>query len=210
MKVKLIKIFLLTLALALLFGGCAYVPDEQDGTAQDQNTEYLNTIASLETQLEEERATFAQSEAAYQQTIADLERKLALLTATQSPAPDEEESVKFRYRVEQNGAVITGYEGSVALLTIPDTLDGHPVISIGERAFEGAGVRAIVIPEGVQDIGWFAFYNCHDLVNVTLPQSLASIGYAVFDGCGVLTLYCPADSYAERYARSYGLTYVLN
>ena len=209
MKVKFTRAALLLIALALLFCGCAYVPDEQDDTnKEDKTTEYLNTIATLETQLEEARASFAESEAAYLQTIADLEKKVALLSATQSPASGEEESVKFRYRVEAGGAVITGYEGNAALLTIPDTLDGHPVISIGERAFEGASITAVVIPEGVQDIGWFGFYNCQKLVNVTVPKSVGSIGYAVFDGCGALTLYCPADSYAERYAHSYGLACV--
>ena len=176
--------------------------------AQDKSAEYLNTIATLETQLEEARATFAQSEASLKQTIADLEQRLALLSSLQPPSQESEERVKFRYRVEDGNAVITGYEGKVALLTIPDTLDGYPVISIGERAFEGADMTAVVLPEGVQDIGWFAFYNCHKLINVTVPKSVNSIGYAVFDGCGALTLYCPKDSYTERYARSYGLSCV--
>ncbi len=207
MKVKLIKVPILVLALTLLLGGCAYVPDE---TAQDTSTEYLNKIAVLEAQIAEERAAFAQSEANYKQTIADLEAKVSQLSATQAPAVGNEESVKFRYRVENGGAVITGYEGNVALLTVPETLDGYSVVSIGERAFEGADVTAVVLPEGLQDIGWFAFYNCHALVNVTLPKSITSIGYAVFDGCGALTVYCAANSYAERYARSYGLTYITN
>ena len=208
MKTPKIKLTLLVLALALLFSGCAHTPTEDEDAAQDKATEYLNTIATLETQLEEARTAFAQSEAAYKQTIADLEAQIARLSATQSPGSGGEESVQFRYRIEKGGAVITGYEGSVALLTIPEALDGYPVISIGERAFENASLSAVVIPEGVQEIGWFAFYNCHTLINVTLPQSVSSIGYAVFDGCGALTLFCAADSYAERYARSYGLSCV--
>lgn len=207
MKAKFIKIPLFFLALALFLCGCAYIPNED---AQNKTAEYLNTIAELERKLAEERATFAQSETALKQTIAELEQKLATLSATQAPPQDSEDSVKFRYRVENGNAVITGYEGNAALLTIPDKLDGYPVVSIGERAFENANVTAVVLPDGLQDIGWFAFYNCHKLLNVTIPASTIAIGYAVFDGCGALTLYCPKDSYAERYARSYGLTYVTN
>ena len=207
MKAKFIKIPLFFLALALFLCGCAYIPNED---AQNKTAEYLNTIAELERKLAEERATFAQSETTLKQTIAELEQKLATLSATQAPPQDSEDSVKFRYRVENGNAVITGYEGNAALLTIPDKLDGYPVVSIGERAFEGANVAAVVLPDGLQDIGWFAFYNCHKLLNVTIPASTSTIGYAVFDGCGALTLYCPKDSYAERYARSYGLTYVTN
>ncbi len=207
MKAKFIKIPLFFLALALFLCGCAYIPNED---AQNKTAEYLNTIAELERKLAEERATFAQSETTLKQTIAELEQKLATLSATQAPPQNSEDSVKFRYRVENGNAVITGYEGNAALLTIPDKLDGYPVVSIGERAFEGANVAAVVLPDGLQDIGWFAFYNCHKLLNVTIPASTSAIGYAVFDGCGALTLYCPKDSYAERYARSYGLTYVTN
>ena len=113
--------------------------------------------------------------------------------------------------IEENkngSAIITGYRGECALLTVPKALDGYPVIAIGERAFEGATFSAVILPEGISSIGWFAFYACENLINVTLPESVSSIGYAVFDGCGDLTVYCNADSYAARYAQSYGLTLI--
>ena len=203
-----IKILILALTLVLMLGGCTYVPNEQISNAADKSAEYLSTIAELEAQLEQMRVTLTESEALYQQTIASLEAKITLLSQPKSPVPGEEESVTFRYKLEGENAVITGYEGNATLLTIPDTLDGHPVTSIAERAFEGASVSAIVIPQGVQSIGWFAFYNCRELVNVTLPPSVSSIGYAVFDGCGALTIFGDAESYAERYARSYGLAFI--
>ena len=202
------KLLLLILVLAILLGGCAYIPDQSN--TQDKTTEYINTIATLEATLSAERASFAKAEAEYKQTIASLEEKVAQLTANQSPAPETEDSVKFRYRTENGNAVITGYEGNVALLTIPEALDGHPVVAIGERAFEGANVTAVVLPGTLVEIGWFAFYNCHGLLNVTIPPSVTSIGYAVFDGCGALTVYGSANSYAERYARSYGLSFIAN
>lgn len=205
MKVKFTKAALLLVTLALLFSGCAYLPDD---TAQDKTAEYLATIASLEAQIAEQKAEFSESETRYKQTIVELEARIAQLSAPQTPPNGETESVKFRYRVEDGNAVITGYEGNAALLTVPDTLDGYPVTAIGERAFESAAVTAVVLPEGLQKIGWFAFYNCRELINVTIPASVDSIGYAVFDGCGALTLYCPADSYAERYAHSYGISCV--
>ena len=211
MKRKFIKISILILALALLLGGCAFVPDEETPASEDKSAEYQERIAALESELEQTRATFSESEALYRQTITDLQAKIAILSATQVPPADkEEESVQFRYRIEDGRAVITGYEGNVALLHIPDTLDGHPVIAIGERAFEGAAITAVVLPEGLHDIGWFAFYNCRGLVNITIPASVSSIGYAVFDGCGALSVFCPQGSYAEQYARSYGLTYITN
>ena len=209
MKAKFVKITLFLAALALLFCACAYVPEEKAPTTEDKNAEYLEKIAELESEIEKNKAEFLESEALYKKTITELQAKIAVLSATQPPLVDqEEESVQFRYRLEDGRAIITGYEGNVALLNIPESLDGYPVISIGERAFEDADITAVTLPEGLLDIGWFAFYNCHALVNVTIPSSVASIGYAVFDGCGALTVFCPTDSYAERYARSYGLSFV--
>jgi hypothetical protein len=110
--------------------------------------------------------------------------------------------------LEDGNAIITGYSGEATLLTIPSELDGHPVAGIGDRAFEDSAIAAIVLPEGLSSIGWFAFYNCLELVNVTLPDSVSTIGYAAFDGSPAVSVVCPSGSYAERYARSYGIPYI--
>ena len=198
MKGKFFKCLALLIALLLFACGCAYVPEEPDGTV-DENAKHLETIAALEAQLAEERAAFQSKEAAYITQIAQLK---AQLPAAQPP---KEEDAVFRYRVENKKAIITGYSGNAALLNVPETLDGYPVAAIGEHAFEGSSVKAVVLPEGVGEIGWFAFYGCSQLKFISLPASVTSIGYAVFDGCPALTVSCPADCYAARYAESYGL-----
>ena len=192
-------------ALTLLFVGCA----ENTGEPTTESTlqEYRATIATLEEELSKAKAEQERLARDYQSRITLLEEKLAQLNAKED-LPLGEERVEFRYRLENGGAIITGYRGECALLTVPQTLDGYPVIAIGERAFEGATFSAVILQEGVSSIGWFAFYGCENLINVTLPESVSSIGYAVFDGCGDLSVYCSAGSYAARYAQSYGLTLV--
>ena len=44
-----------------------------------------------------------------------------------------------------------------------------------------------IIPNGITDIGDYAFYDCYELTGVTIPGSVTSIGYAVFWGCLNLT-----------------------
>ena len=161
-------------------------------------------IAQLETELESLRA----KETAYQAQIRTLEDRVAQLSVAE-PSPDPlTERVTFHYREENGGAVITGYDGNASILTIPSTLNGLPVTAIGEHAFERANLTAVILPEGIVSIGWFAFYECQELSGVTLPNSVSSIGYAVFDGCPTLTLRCPAGSYAEKYAQSYAIPYI--
>lgn len=54
---------------------------------------------------------------------------------------------------------------------------------ICEGAFAGSSLTSIVIPEGVTELGDYAFYGCGDLVSVTLPSSLQKIGKGVFGNC---------------------------
>ena len=189
-----------------LLTGCA--PEPQQSITNTEKEEYLTTIATLEAALQEEREAHYITQTQYQAQLEDLQQRLDKLSALPGTGEPDTEELIFRYRVENGGAVITGYSGSATLLTVPATLDGYPVMGIGERAFEGTKIAAIVLPEGLESIGWFAFYGCLELVNITIPASVSAIGYAVFDGCPDVTVVCPDGSYAERYARSYGLPYI--
>ena len=45
----------------------------------------------------------------------------------------------------------------------------------------------IQIPDGVTNIGSFAFYGCSNLTSIVIPDSVKSIGDCAFDGCTGLT-----------------------
>ena len=196
-------------AAALFLGGCAptaATPAQTEDTAQ-----YEQTIAALEAELQRQKELLYIAEYQYKTELLSLRAQLDALTAGAVGEPDATPSeAVFRYQLSDKGATITGYSGSISLLNIPGELDGHPVIAIGERAFAECDLTAVVLPEGIRSVGWFAFYGCRSLLHVTLPQSLSTIGYAVFDGCDGLTLFCPAGSYAEAFAKSYGMNYIAN
>lgn len=54
-------------------------------------------------------------------------------------------------------------------------------------AFAGSALSRIVIPEGVTEIGDYAFYDCNALKEVVLPSSLKKIGKGAFGNCTALT-----------------------
>ena len=71
-------------------------------------------------------------------------------------------------------------------LDLPSTVEKngkkYKVTKIGNNAFNDNSAWAsqseftkIVVPEGVEEIGDYAFYNCRKLIDLTLPKSLTTV-----------------------------------
>lgn len=101
----------------------------------------------------------------------------------------------FYFR-NQNGTVtITGYNSTNGLAIIPDTINGFPVTSIANNAFDVCQVLTnVVISTNVTSIGSYAFLSCLNLVSITIPDSVTSIGTQTFGTCRSLaSIYIPAS-----------------
>jgi hypothetical protein len=84
-----------------------------------------------------------------------------------------------------NCAVPTSTTGAIS---IPSTLGGYPVTSIGSFAFyECKRLTNVLIPDCVTNIGEWAFYNCTKLTSVIIPDGVTRIEDGVFCECSGLT-----------------------
>jgi hypothetical protein len=87
---------------------------------------------------------------------------------------------QFNYTTTNGTITITGYTGPGSAVTIPSTINGLPVTSIGDSAFSGCRLSSITIPSSVTSIGVWAFVNCGGLTSVTMSNGIISIGSGAF------------------------------
>lgn len=110
--------------------------------------------------------------------------------------PDVEVKVSvaenFTY-TEENGVItITGYEGDATVLEIPESINGMPVVAIGESAFvDNKNIVEVTLPDSVTTVGLAAFQRCYNLEKVTLGNNTEVIGGMAFEGTGVKTINFP-------------------
>ena len=100
-----------------------------------------------------------------------------------------EDFVNFTIRVEGANTTITGYpKSATGSVVIPAAIDGKPVIGIEAGAFsERIGLTNVTIPNSVTSIGNGAFARCTGLTSVEIGNSVTSIGEGAFAQCTGLT-----------------------
>lgn len=221
MKKKKAIIIILSAALVFttLLSACTWIP----GSTPPGSTEAPSTsapdgdtdaqIRALEAQIRALLQDHQLSDAQSKKEIAELRAEIEKLKNEKQSDGETEVGVKdeeniFRYTVIDGVACITQIESDEKNIVIPYLIDGYKVYSIGSDALSSASVESIVISSGIEKIDWFAFKGCPSLVSVSIPDTVSSIGYGAFDGASSsFVIRCSRDSFAQRYAKSYGITY---
>ena len=71
--------------------------------------------------------------------------------------------------------------GNIKSVSLPGS-----VTQIGGWAFSGTAISNISLPEGVEELGQYVFYDCKQLRTIDIPTTLKSIGTAAFSDCNAL------------------------
>ena len=91
----------------------------------------------------------------------------------------------FEYDVELEGMVIKDYYGESSIVRIPSIIKGKPVRGI--NAFRECDTLVeITIPDTVTSIGSYAFWVCPSLTSLTIGNGVTNIGEEAFRNCDSL------------------------
>lgn len=90
----------------------------------------------------------------------------------------------FSYELLDGGAVVTGYNGTMTDVAVPEQLGGAPVTEIGYYAFEAKyDITSVTLPETVKIIGEGAFMDCSSLASINIPAALEGVDRGAFVAC---------------------------
>lgn len=101
-------------------------------------------------------------------------------------------------KLENDTIIILGYKGDRRKITVPEKIGGFTVTALGEYAFSPyanrikaeqralrKAITEIVLPDTIEHIGEFAFYQCKSLTRIDLPERLAEISKGMLDITGL-------------------------
>lgn len=126
---------------------------------------------------------------------------IMILSCAACGGTDEE---GLKYKEVDTGYIVTGYNGNMKDLVIPDTYNGKPVIEIKDFFIDTPdALRSISIGKNIERIGIWAFYNCTSLNEFKVDEENKS--YTDIDGViftkdkATLCFYPDALGVEEKY-----------
>ena len=106
---------------------------------------------------------------------------------------DIDEARFYSYTITDNGVTIDSYNGyDFNEITIPDKINGIPVVEIGSKAFMNCKAKSIIMPNTIRKIGEYAFSKCA-FDTIRLSEALEVICQYAFSSVPLIELEIPSS-----------------
>ena len=100
----------------------------------------------------------------------------------------------YYYSVNGTTACINKCITTSVAITLPSTLGGYTVVSVGFMGMANCtSLTSVTIPYSIQELGEYAFYKCTGITTVTIPSTVLSIGEYAFAECTSLSTVTIAE-----------------
>ena len=98
--------------------------------------------------------------------------------------------IQYIYTTNNGTITIDFYYGSASAVTIPSTIDGLTVTSIGDEAFYYCtNLISITIPKSVTNLGNIPFYNCFNLTGIYFQGDAPRFDWDLLGGWDMTVIY---------------------
>ncbi len=105
---------------------------------------------------------------------------------------------EFSYRFINNGTeieIVKVFPSVASVYTVPSTVNGYPVTSIGVNAFKNNNtVTKVTVPSSVKTLGTSVFAGCDSLKTVDFKEGITAIPDKAFFGCDALSMIILPES----------------
>ena len=197
--VRILVLALFVLCATFAFAACETMSDVQPtGTTSASYpaaTASQTTVAPV--------AAASNTAAAAPQTIADpvaaastTASTAAQTTATQTtaaPPIDEQSETMFVFTETRYGYSVDEYIGTAARITVPASYKEKPVVELGPDAFgNNKTLLEVTLPDTITTIGDRCFYQCSRLYKINIPTSCSKIGKYALAATDVSEINIPA------------------
>lgn len=103
------------------------------------------------------------------------------VTSTSSKDDSVVEETTYKFGISGDEAVLKKVISNQKNIELPSSFEGKPLTRILDYAFSGlTKLESIIIPENVKEIGAGAFNSCTNLINISFPSTLRTIGNYAF------------------------------
>jgi len=92
----------------------------------------------------------------------------------------------YYFTVNDDALTVTSYCGdeNADVFTVPAEFEGLPVKAIADKTFLGdPRPKEILLPDGLEEIGFAAFRSCYSLEKISIPESVTHIGNCCLEYC---------------------------
>lgn len=91
----------------------------------------------------------------------------------------------FTYLIlDDDTAVVTKYNGKDDIVEIPESLDGHKVAGLENKALYQSEIKELILPDTLEVVGNYAAMHCTELERVTFGKGIKIIGVSAFESNG--------------------------